>query len=226
MLARKTSTDLEARYKRARREWDDRMGDSVVRAKNWRLAFFLSIVFICFPCVFGLIYLGAQPKIIPHIVEVGSDSAMYRGTVGKSWENYTPTDSLVMSYLKRFIVDTRTISSDSAVIKNNYLEVYNFLTPAAANILNVYLQEEGNDPFSRATEERASVEITAAVPISGDTWQLDWLEKLWGQQGNLKGTNKWRGTFTVKMIKPKNVSDLNKNPIGLYINEFHWSKIS
>jgi len=217
--------NLDTPYKKAMQEWDRRMGDSVARARNWRLAFFASILFIAFPCVLGLIFLGIQPKSVPHIIEISPDgSAEYRGAIGKSWANYKPSQASVIYHLHRFITDTRTISSDLAVIKKDWLDAYSLVTPSAAAILNTYASE--NDPFTLAATQRVNIEISSTVPISSDSWQVDWTEKAWGQQGNLIETTYWRGIFNVEFIQPKKESDFMKNPIGLYINEFHWSKIN
>lgn len=219
------SGGLDTPYKKALQEWDRRMGDSVARARNWRLAFFSAIFFIAFPCVLGLIFLGMQPKSVPHIIEIASDgSAEYKGAIGKSWANCKPSQASVIYHLQRFINDTRTISSDSAVIKKNWLDAYNLVTPSAGTILNTYAGE--SDPFTQASTQRVSIEISSTVPISSDSWQIDWTEKTWGQQGNLIETSYWRGIFNVEFITPKKESDFMKNPIGLYINEFHWSKIN
>jgi type IV secretion system protein TrbF len=217
--------DLDTPYKKAVQEWDRRMGDSVARARNWRLAFFTSILFIAFPCVIGLIYLGALPKSVPHIIEISADgSAEYRGAIGKSWANYKPSQASVIYHLQRFINDTRTVSSDPAVIKKNWLDAYDLVTPSAGAILNTYANEK--DPFTLASTQRVSIEISSSVPISSDTWQIDWTEKSWGLQGNLIETTFWRGIFNVGFIAPKKESEFLKNPIGIYINEFHWSKIN
>lgn len=211
-------------YKRARKEWDDRMGSAIAQARNWRLATFATICFIALPSLGGMIYLGAQPKAVPHIVEVSSDgSASYRGPAGRAWEQYTPSAASMRYHLSRFVTNTRMISSDQAVVKRNWLDAYTLVTSDARNTLNEYART--HDPFGRSQQERVSVQILSMVPMSGDSWQIDWREDSWGLRGERKGESYWRGIFRVVTRKPENEDMLASNPIGLYIDEFHWSKI-
>ena len=102
---------LDTPYARARQEWDARMGGAVVQAKNWRLAAFVSMGAGVLATA-GMIYLGALPKAVPHIVEVDRlGAATYRGPVGES--AYVPSDAVVVYHLRRFIEDTREISATS-----------------------------------------------------------------------------------------------------------------
>lgn len=216
---------LNTPFKRAMQEWDNRMGNVVVQAKNWRLALFSTYLFIVFPLIIVAGFLGAQPKQTPHIVEVFPDgSAIYRGAVGKAWELYKPEKQQVTFQLQRFLEYTRNISSDMAVVKKQWFEAYNLLTPKAASTLSTYAND--NNPFERAKTERISIDITAKVPLSADSWQCDWKETIWGPKGNVLGTEFWRATLKVAVIKPKSDQDLIKNPLGIYIDEFHWSRIN
>ena len=63
-----------------------------------------------------MIYLGALPKAVPHIIEVDRlGAASYRGPVGQT--DYVPTEAVITYHLRRFVEDTREISSDLAVLK-------------------------------------------------------------------------------------------------------------
>ncbi len=216
--------ELDTPYKRARQEWDDRMGNASAQAANWRLATFAVLGLVAFPSVVGLIYLGAQPKSVPHIVEIGVDGvANYKGPVGRSVKEYAVSDASMKYYLRQFIEKTRTLSSDPAVIKKNWIDVYSFVAPSARNILDTYAMED--IPFERAKDKRISVEIIAMLPTSADTWQIDWKESIWGVKGNHLADEYWRGSFTTSIKKVENEALLEMNPLGIFIDEFYWSKI-
>ena len=118
---------LDTPYRRARQEWDARMGSALVHAKNWRLATFGSMAAVLVMAG-GMIYLGSLPKAVPHIIEVDRlGAAVYHGPVGQA--DYVPSDAVVSYHLRRFIADTREISSDAAVLKQNWLDAYTLLTP-------------------------------------------------------------------------------------------------
>jgi type IV secretory pathway TrbF-like protein len=177
------------------------------------------------PAIAGLIYVGALPKEVPHIIEVARDGgASYRGAIGKSWSEFTPSAASIKYHLQRFVQATRTISSDKAVIKRSWFDAYKLVTPTGSNILNTYVRQQ--DPFLRADTERVSVDVLSMVPISSESWQVDWKESSWGVHGELLGESYWRGIFRVVFREPKNEEQMIANPIGLYIDEFHWSRIN
>jgi type IV secretion system protein VirB5 len=210
-------------YMRARQEWDSRMGSVVVQAKNWRLATFASLG-VTLVSVAGLIYVGARPKLVPHIVQIDSlGAARYMGPAAQSVSEYAPSDATLKYHLRRFLEDTRTLSSDSAVVRRNWLEAYALVTPRGANMLSAYVS--GSDPFKRAASERVTLEVAAMLRASADSWQIDWRETSWDKAGAPSPAVVWRGMFRVLREIPKTEEAMAKNPIGLYVDEFHWDKV-
>jgi type IV secretion system protein TrbF len=225
-MATKWSPDgpLDTPYRRARQEWDSRMGSAVVQAKNWRLACFTSLGLVALSMI-GLLYLGAQPKAVPHIIEVDRlGGAAYRGPVGET--SYVPSDAVITYHLRRFLSDTREISSDFAVLKHNWLDAYTLVTPRGGNMLSAYVQKPEHDPFRRAQDERVTVEFLSAVRVSGDTWQVDWRESTWDKNGSPSAAPvTWRAMLRTLLQAPKTPEAMSRNPIGLYIDELHWDKV-
>jgi type IV secretion system protein VirB5 len=215
---------LDTPYLRARQEWDSRMGSAVVQAKNWRLATFASLAAVLLSTG-GMIYLGSLPKAVPHIIEVDRlGAATYHGPVGQS--DYVPTEAVITYHLRRFIEDTREISSDLAVLKKNWLDAYLLLTPRGGNMLSAFVQKPENDPFRRAQDERVTIEILSVVRAAGDTWQIDWRESSWDKGGSPLGEAViWRAMLRTVVATPKTAEAMQKNPIGLYIDELHWDKV-
>jgi type IV secretion system protein VirB5 len=214
---------LDTRYRKARQEWDLRMGTSLAQARNWRLATFVSLGVVLVALV-GMIYLGAQPKAVPHIVQIDKLGApTYLGPVGQSAHDFRPGDAVLKYHLRRFVEETRTVSSDAAVMKRNWIDAYTLITQSAANQLNTYAQQ--TEPFKRMQNERISVDVFALVQLSKDTWQADWRETSWDKGGSELGTTVWRGTFRVLLRVPDSEEQLVTNPIGLFVDEFHWSKV-
>jgi type IV secretory pathway TrbF-like protein len=214
---------VETRYRRARKEWDDRMGGAVVQARNWRLATLLSLGLVLVSLM-GTIYLGAQPKAIPHIVQVDKIGApTYLGPIGQSAREYQPGDATIKYHLRRFIEETRSISSDPAIVRKNWTDAYTVITANAANQLGAYAEHK--DPIKRAQDARVTVDVSAIVQVSKETWQADWEEKTWDKAGNQVGSVVWRGTFKILIRTLESEEQIATNPIGLYIDEFHWSKV-
>jgi type IV secretion system protein TrbF len=214
---------LETRYRKARQEWDLRMGSALAQARNWRLATFASLGLVLVSIV-GMIFLGAQPKAVPHIVQIDKLGApTYLGPVGQSLRDFRPSDAVLKYHLRRFIDDTRTVSSDPAVMKRNWIDAYTLITQSAGNQLTAYAQQV--EPFKRMQAERLSVDVLSVVQLSKDTWQADWRETNWDKGGTETASSIWRGTFRVFLRIPDSEEQLVANPIGLFVDEFHWSKV-
>jgi type IV secretory pathway TrbF-like protein len=111
------------------------------------------------------------------LIAPGLGAATYGGPVGDA--QYVPSDAVITYLLRRFIADTREISSDFAVLKRNWLDAYALVTPRGGNMLSAFVQNPDHDPFRRMQEERVTVEFLSAVRVSGDTWQVDWRESDW-----------------------------------------------
>jgi type IV secretory pathway TrbF-like protein len=217
--------DADTPYARARQEWDARMGSAVVAAKNWRLSSFASLGLVLLS-VAGMIYLGSRPRAVPHIIQIDAIGApSYLGPVGQAASQYVPSDATLKYHLRRFLEDVRTLSSDAAVLKRNWLDAYTLVTPRGANMLSAYVAKPENDPFKRAATERATIEVASMVRVSADTWQIDWRETGWDKGGAPAASAVWRGMFRVIVQPPKTEEAMVKNPIGLYIDEFHWDKV-
>jgi type IV secretion system protein VirB5 len=200
------------------------MGSAVVHAKNWRLATFASMSAVLL-ATGGMIYLGALPKAVPHIIEVDRlGAASYHGPVGQA--DYVPADAVITYHLRRFIEDTREISSDLAILKRNWLDAYTLLTPRGGRMLSAFVQKPENDPFRRAQDERVTVEVLSTVRVAGDTWQVDWRESSWDKNGGPMGPPLvWRAMLRTLVQAPKTAEAMRGNPIGLYIDELHWDKV-
>jgi type IV secretory pathway TrbF-like protein len=203
---------LDTPYARARAEWDARMGGALVHARNWRLAACISL---------SAVVLSTGGMIV-EVDRLGA--ATYHGPVGQS--DYVPPDTVIVYHLRRFLEDTREISSDLAVLKRNWLDAYTLLTPRGANMLSAFVQKPENDPFRRAQDERVTVEILSAVRAAGDTWQVDWRESAWDKNGAPLGAPAvWRAMLRTLVQAPKTAEAIKRNPIGLYIDELHWDKV-
>jgi len=213
---------IDKRHERARKEIDDRMGNARSQARNWRMATFASLLLLTF-AILGIIYLGSLPKAVPHIVEVDKlGHAVYAGPAGLSWRNYTPTDASKRYHLRRFVENTRSLSADPIVTRNSWTDAYKLLTQSGASVLSEFARE--NNPFARMKDERVEVGINSIIPISPDSWSIEWTETRWGTRGNQMGRESWKGIFNLTFHEPKTEQQLIDNPIGLFIDSFSWAR--
>ena len=216
--------EVETPYMRARQEWDARMGGLVVQAANWRRATFVLAGLLGVALV-GCIVLGTLPKAVPHIVTIDQlGAATYHGPVGRSVQNFSPSEASLNYHLRRWVEDVRSISSDPAVVKKNWFEAYALTTQTGSNLLNGFVQQK--DPFARLGEgERVGIEIASVVRSAGDSWQVDWRETTWNKAGVVLSTVPWRGIFRIVVRPSSKPDELARNPLGFFVDEFHWDRV-
>jgi len=214
---------LDTPHRKARQEWDLRLGTATLQALNWRRVAF-AMAGLLLVAIIGLIYLGAQPKVEPYLVQIdkiGAPTAL--GRVDRLAKDLGGSPASIRYHLRRFLEDTRTLSSDPAVLKERLLDSYKLVTPAAANQLNAWL--EAHNPLTRRDSERISIEPAGILPLSASTWQADWTETVWDDGGSVKSQSVWRATLRVTFRLPETEEEINSNPIGIFIDEFHWAEL-
>lgn len=215
---------LETPYLRARQEWDERIGTTVVQAKNWRMAF----VFISLLAV-GL--LGAnvfqltQRKVIPMVVTVSAESgeATVLGKAGMS--AYQPGEPQIKYFLVQFIRYVRTVPVDPVVIKSNWMQAYKFLKREAAQTLNSMTNDDVNGPLKRIGFETVTIQPTSVLFVPGSrSYQARWTETVYDKNGQEKDSYTMTGIFTVEIEEPSSEEAVLVNPLGIFIKSFQWNR--
>lgn len=209
-------------YLDARREWNERYGSYISRARNWRLIALISSASLLL-AVCGLFYMGTQNKLIPYIVEV--DKLGNALPVKLATQIHQTDDRVIKAMLARFIVNVRSVMVDSTAQKRAVVDAYGMLSssdPATA-ALNEYFQS-GNSPFERAKFEVVNIEISSVLPISGQTWEIEWVEQVRDRNGKAVDQFSMKAAATIAFSPPEDDRSILKNPIGLYIKELSWSK--
>lgn len=199
------------------------MGTAVVQARNWRVATFASLCLVLLSPRWDDLSRRAAEGRTSHRPNRQDGLSRLRRSIGQSAREYRPSDAVLKYHLRRFIDDTRTVSSDVAIMRRNWIDAYSLITEAAGNQRNSVAQQ--SDPFKRMQTERISVSVVAVVQLSKGTWQADWKETSWDKGGTELGSTMWRGTFRVVLRPPEDEEQLVSNPMGLLVDEFHWSKV-
>lgn len=205
-------------YQRAAQVWDERIGSARVQARNWRLMSFLSLS-LASGLAGTLVWQSAQSRVVPYVVEVDAQGAVR--AVGPAAEAYKPTEAEVAWYLGRFITNVRSLSLDPVLVRQNWLQAYDFATERGAAFLNAYAQ--ANDPFKAVGERSVAVEITSVVPVTDASYQVKWTEQSF-KNGSPAGTENWTAILTLVTDPPKTSDTVRKNPLGLYVDGIAWSR--
>ncbi|MBB4101287.1 type IV secretion system protein VirB5 [Sphingomonas kyeonggiensis] len=213
-----TTPEPETRYQRAGQLWDERIGSARVQAHSWRLTALGELVVIGGLSA-GLIWQSMQSRVVPYVVAV--DQLGQAQAVSPADTAYTPTDPQIAWFLSRFILDVRSVSLDPVLMRQNWLQAYDFVTERG----NVQLSEYARaaNPFAQVGDKSVSVQVTSVVRASPSSFQLKWTESAFAR-GNLAGTTRWTAILTVRLRPPKSADVLRRNPLGLYVDAVDWSR--
>jgi type IV secretion system protein VirB5 len=216
----KPDVALETPYQRGKDEWDKRMGSVVVQAKNWRICA-LALCGITFLLVIGLIYQSAKSTVTPYVVEVTKEG-LVQAIGPASQTNFKPGGPVLEYFIAQWVQRVRSLPLDPVVAKNHWLEAYAYLRQSAATVLNEIATKE--QPLAKLGKETVSVQVRNVIPLSKDTYQVRWEETRYSKEGAVMETKTMTGSFTVEIDPPTDEAQLLKNPLGLYITRFSWSK--
>lgn len=186
----------ETPYHKAAQVWDDRIGSARVQARNWRLAFFGCLA-LSGGLAAGLVWQSARGTITPWVVQI--DHLGQAQAVGPATAAYRPTDPQIAWYLARFISEVRGIPADPVVLRQNWLDAYNYVTDRGALALNDYART--NDPFSRIGRMQVAVEIASVIRASDDSFRVEWIERRY-VDGALASTERWSAILTIVVTTP------------------------
>jgi len=209
-------------YLDGRREWNERYGGYIKQVKTWKIITFISL-FTTLASVAGLIYIGSKNKLVPYVVEVDKVGAVR--AVNYAQQSNMDNKRVIKYSLAEFIQNFKTIYGDAKIQKDMIFKIYRYLSPSypAYNMVNSYYQE--HSPFERLTTETVRVKVNSIVPINGNTYQVDWEEIVSDPRGLKLRTDNFKASITILIVPPTTQAEIMKNPIGLYIKEFNFSKI-
>jgi type IV secretion system protein VirB5 len=210
-------------YTEARDVWLERYGTYIQQAYNWRLIALLEAVALTFAIV-GFIFLNTQSKLVPYVVaidKVGTAIAVAPA------DRASPVDPrVVRAQLANWIVFARSVVTDR-IVELHYIDSVYALVPddsPAKGYLDNWYPNDGHSPFDRAKTETDDVAVNAILPISPDSYELQWTETIRDLRGRVTKTQTWDATATIAFRPPDNEPTILKNPLGLYITSISWTQ--
>jgi type IV secretion system protein VirB5 len=208
----------ETPYQKAGQVWDERIGSARVQAKNWRLAFF-GMLALSGGLAAGFVWQSAHGSITPWVVEV--NKLGQASVVAPAVADYRPSDPQIAWYLAHFITEVRSIPADPIVLRQNWLDAYNYVTDKGALVLNDYAQQA--DPFAKIGKAQVSIDVASVIRASADSFRVEWVERRYVDDA-LASTERWSAILTITIETPTDADRLKKNPLGIYVHALNWSK--
>jgi len=208
-------------YLNARREWNERYGDYIAQARNWRLAAILAILTALITAS-GLAYIGSQSQIVPYIVRV--DKLGSAAAVDRADQTFKPDNQLIVASLARFIANIRSVYTDAGAERALLKEAYAMINERGDGYVRLNDYMRAHDPFERAKTETVIVEVESVLPLSADSWRIEWREETRTRDGSKPQSQHWQANVSITINPPSDEATIRLNPLGIYINSYNWSQ--
>ena len=214
--------ELTNPYLAARREWDERYGDLITRARNWRtLAIICAVTTLV--ATGGLMWLSAHSRIVPFVVLVDNlGRPLASGIAEQATVN---DDRLKRASVLAWVGDLRLVTSDGVAQRKAIDHVYAQIasgSQAQAFVSDFY---RSIPPFKRAQIETVSIDVNSVLPTSDRTFEVDWVETTRDLYGAVKATDRWKGSFSIALNPPTDERLARINPLGVYVTNVSLAKV-
>jgi type IV secretion system protein VirB5 len=186
-------------YLAARREWDERYGDMITRAKNWRLVAVLSAV-TATVSVAGIVILSARSKVVPFVVAI--DSLGRTVSAGPAEETTTADERLKQAALFSWIEEVRLVTIDPIAQRKAIDRVYAHLAMGSEAQAFVTAYYRNDPPQKRSQTQTVSIDVKSVLPNSDRTYEIEWIETTHDLNGGIVSTDHWKGSFTIALNPP------------------------
>lgn len=207
-------------YDRARREWDNRIGSARVQAFHWRLVAVLSLI-TTIALSAGLVHLSSQKDVKAFIVEV--DRLGQPGRVTLAEDDNKPSERAAGYFIGELVALVRARPLDPVVVRENWKKAYAYLAGDAVQTMNAYAVV---DPPLHVIEGRPlarTVQISNVLQKSRRTYQVRWVETDF-VGGVPQPPTQYTGLFQIDISAPLDEAEVFRNPLGIYVVSFNWSK--
>jgi type IV secretion system protein VirB5 len=209
-------------YLAARRDWDERYGNLITRAKNWRLMALVSGV-VALAAVIGMAVLATRSRIIPFVVAI--DSLGRPVATGVAEQASSADDRLKRATVLSWIEDLRTVTSDGIAQRRCIDRVYAHIANGSQAQPFVTEFYRNDPPQKRAQTETTSVDVKSVLPTSDRTVEVEWIETTRDLYGTVKTAERWKGSFTIAVSPPSDERLARVNPLGVYVTNASWTRV-
>ena len=205
---------------RGKQVWDGYIGGVMTRNKTL-LQLVKVLTLACVVLAGALVYKSMAISTVPYIIEVDKSNGDIRVVGDVRANKYVADEGVLKAQIRKFIIDTRGVTSDPNVYKERLNEAYNMLSQNGQKKLqNFYESTKRTDMFGRATVQ---IQISSILAKGNDTYQVSWQEKTL-DAGGRESTSYMTGLFTINELPVEDEELKRVNPLGLFITDFSWDR--
>jgi type IV secretion system protein VirB5 len=210
-------------YVAARREWDERYGDQLTRAKNWRTVALIAAIAAVISGITAMMAVSRASHISPFVAVIDGQGH----TVSMGFADGAPAanDTFKRANLVNWISNLRLVTADGIAQRKAIDAVFSQIASGSEAQTFIADWERNNPAFTRAQSESVSVDVTAVLPTSNRTYEIDWTETTRDLYGVVKSAEHWKASAQILVAPPSDEAQARSNPLGVYVTNINWSKV-
>jgi type IV secretion system protein TrbF len=222
LLGKPAGVEVYNPYLAARREWDERYGEFITRARNWRTIATVSVL-VALVATGGVVWLSARSHVVPFVVLI--DNLGRPVASGLAEQASVGDDRLRRAVIQDWVENLRMVTTDGIAQRKAIDRVYAHI--ASGSSAQAFISEfyRNDPPFKRAQTDTVSIEVNSVLPTSDRTIEVDWVETSRDLYGNVQSSDHWKGSFTIAVNPPTEERQARANPLGLYVTAASWAKV-
>jgi type IV secretory pathway TrbF-like protein/sugar phosphate permease len=205
-------------YSRAAAVWVDRLQSARRQASNWRLAS-LGSAALSVLLSLALAISAGRAGVAVHFTDVDELHEIRHAILPNRLSK--PSDAQIAYFLSRFIKHVRSLPVDPIVVRGHWQDALAYVTNDEARALSDRMRDELW--LARVGKRAIIVEIANVVRASDASFEIHWTERSYENGAEVKAEQFVGCAFFVLRDVDASQS-LSKNPIGLYIDHFDWSR--
>jgi len=216
------SVHTDSLYLVARREWDERYGDLITRARNWRGIAVLSMAAVLMS-IGGMIMLYNRAHLVPYVVAVDPSGRVVGQ--GVAVQGLNVDERMRRAALYDWVVALRSVSFDPVAERAAIDKTYALLARGTQALTYVGDYYSKNSPVKASQNGSVAVEVKSILAVSEQTFEVEWIENATDQNGQLKGSpRRFKGSFTVMVSPPQDEKVTQLHPLGIYVQKASWTE--
>ena len=212
----------------ARKSFAALSGANVASTHMWQIVAIVALL-LAIGAVASSTYQSLRSTMVPFVIQV--DKLGTTAAVGPAAHAGDSDPIVIQSFLAAWVANARMVTPDAALQRQAVFRVYALLgpnDPATKKINGFYSRDGEGDPFTRAGKEAVEVQIETALPLTKESWQVDWLETTRDRQGARRPTTaRMRATLQVYQTpndRKTSEEQMRMNPLSIYVKDFTWAK--
>lgn len=218
----KTKEGKEIDYEKAKEELFNFYGQQSKRIMTYKILAILMLILTIISTL-SCVYLATKSTLIPYVVEV--DKIGEAKAIRKADQVYIPKEVEDRYFIRDIVIKMRSIPRDSVLFSRNFQQLSYFLTaPMLKKHENILFNEDTNNLAKQLISRDISITSFNKVPRTKNTYQVKWTERMFSAEGEEINISNFTGLFTVINEQPRDINEININPLGIIVEDFSLSK--